>query len=573
MKYSLMAASIIFGLSGQAIAATYKLTELPTSDIGKMHYVTDVNESGDAIGRVTGLFNLPVDISYIDFQDNSITSYYDSYKRILENRDETISFTLDDIENGDALSTDAEAHNFMLGYLSSGTQSASAEFQKISSVAGLEFTGTSVNLVDIFDIESPDYAGLTRSVSNSMTAVAADGTVVGWGSAPFKKITFTPEGESEAKTYFVRDWHARAIVISPGGKRVTLEPEFTEYGGYSIATDITLTDEGNYLVVGQASVGLPENSQTTITDNCDDKDEPEAVCIWRQGRGVYDLRAYQWTLDKDFNVIEAKNLGIGLERKDDEDNPFYSSAYAINKAGIAVGKSRVRIDDSLKAFEEPGYYQDGQFFTLREHDDFYQTGYALDINDNNVIAGYVGRQNQGTLFEVNGFYYDMNDKELVEIPSYFSGSDTFVRDINNAGYMVGEGETEKNVSNSRSEAFMYKIGDEKLTNINDLLPCKSDDFPYTVSEAIRITDDNTIYAVATKTVTKLDSFGNVDKDSDGNEASESVVVPVVLTKTGSTELSECVAPETETYERQSASLSWLSLLALPLLWVRRRRQK
>ncbi|TMP34250.1 DUF3466 family protein [Pseudoalteromonas rubra] len=573
MKYSLMAASIIFGLSGQAIAAPYKLTELPTSDIGKMHYVTDVNESGDAIGRVTNLYNLPVDITYIDFQDNSITSYYDNYKGLLEDRDETISFTLDDIQNGDALSTDAEALTFMLGYLSSGAQGASAEFQKVSSVAGLEYAGNSVNLIDIFDVESPDYAGLTRSVSNALTAVAADGTVVGWGSAPFKKITFTPEGESEAKTYFVRDWHARGIVISPGGKRIILDPPFTQYGGYSIANDITLTDEGNYLVVGQASIGLPENSQTTITDNCDDKSEPEAACIWRQGRGVYDLRAYQWTLDKDFNVIDTKDLGIGLERKDDENNPFYSSAYAINKAGIAIGKSRIRIDDSLKAFEEPGYYQDGQFFTLREHDDFYQSGFALDINDSNVIAGYVGRQIQGSLFDVTGFYYDMNDKKFVELPIYFSGSDTRVRDINNVGYMVGEGEVEKNVTNPRTEAFMYKIGDEKLTNINDLLPCKSDDFPYTVSEAIRITDDNTIYAVAAKTVTKLDSFGNPDKDSDGNVALESVVVPVVLTQTGSTELEQCVAPETETYERQSASLGWLSLLALPLAWTRRRRRK
>ncbi|WP_125780195.1 DUF3466 family protein [Pseudoalteromonas rubra] len=573
MKYSLMAASIIFGLSGAVSAAPYTLTELPTSDIGKMHYVTDANESGEAIGRVTGLYNLPVDISYIDFQDSSIVDYYDTYKRILENREETISFTLDDIENGDALTTDAEAHNFMLGYLSSGTQSASAEFQKISSVSGLEFTGTSVNLIDLFDVESPDYAGLTRSVSNAVTAIAADGTVAGWGSAPFKKITFTPEGESEAKTYFVRDWHARGIVISPGGKRVTLEPEFTEYGGYSIATDITLTDEGNYLVVGQASVGLPENSQTTITDNCDNKDEPEAVCIWRQGRGIYDLRAFQWTLDKDFNVIETENLGIGLERKDDEDNPFYSSAFAINKAGVAVGKSRIRIDDSLKAYEEPGYYQNGQFFTLREHDVFDQAGNAVDINDSNVIAGYVGRQYQGSLFEVAGFYYDMSNKTFAELPSYFSGSDTYVRDINNTGYIVGQGEIEKNVSNPRNEAFMYKIGDEKLTNINDLLPCQSDEFPYVVAEAIRITDDNTIYAVATKTVKKLDSFGNPDKDSDGNEASESVTIPVVLTKTGSTELEQCVAPEAETYERQSASLSWLSLLALPLLWVRRRRQK
>jgi hypothetical protein len=573
MKYSLMAASIIFGLSGQALAATYKLTELPTSDIGKMNYIIDTNESGEAIGQVTGLFKLPVDTSYIDFEDSSITNFYDSYKRLLEDREETIDFTLDDIKNGNVLETNAEAHNFMLSYLLSGTQSASAEFQKIASVSGFEFTGTSVNLIDIFDVESSDYVGLTRSVSNALTAIAEDGTIVGWGSAPYSKITFTPEGESEAKTYFVRDWHARGIVIAPSGKRVTLEPAFTEYGGYSIATDITLTDEGNYLVVGQASVGLPENSKTTITDNCDDKDEPEAVCIWRQSRLVYDLHAYQWTLDKDFNVIESKDLGIGLVRKDDENNPFYSSAYAVNKAGIVVGKSRVRIDDSLKAFQEPGYYQDGQFFTLREHDDYRQSGNAVDINNSNVIAGYVGRQNQNTLFDVKGFYYDMNDKALVEIPSYFNGSDTYVRDINNQGYMVGQGETEKNVSNPRSEAFMYKIGDEKLTNINDLLPCKSDEFPYTVAEAIRITDDNTIYAVATKTVKKLDTLGNVDKDSDGNEDSESVVIPVVLTKTGSTEIDQCVAPEAETYERQSGTLGWLSLLALPLVWGRRRRHK
>ena len=77
MKYKLLAASILATLSTSAISATYQLSELGTPDNAKFSYVTDASESGHIIGLTNGLYNLPIDISYIDFTDNLIENAYD----------------------------------------------------------------------------------------------------------------------------------------------------------------------------------------------------------------------------------------------------------------------------------------------------------------------------------------------------------------------------------------------------------------------------------------------------------------------------------------------------------------
>ena len=139
--------------------------------------------------------------------------------------------------------------------------------------------------------------------------------------------------------------------------------------------------------------------------------------------------------------------------------------------------------------------------------------------------------------------------------------------------VVGEGETDIfNSSSRRREGFMYTIGEDKIVNINSLLPCYEADgetrFKYTVAEAKAINNNNEIFGVATKTVEKTDSFGNVVLDVDGNIEYESVAVAVKLTPTsGSVE--ECPAQEIEEYERQSSSFPWYTLLLLPLAAMRR----
>ena len=78
MKYKLLAASVLATLSTSALSATYQLTGLGSFEAAKHTYVTDVSENGHILGQANRLFNLPIDISYIDYTESSINSAYDA---------------------------------------------------------------------------------------------------------------------------------------------------------------------------------------------------------------------------------------------------------------------------------------------------------------------------------------------------------------------------------------------------------------------------------------------------------------------------------------------------------------
>ncbi|MDN3483988.1 DUF3466 family protein [Pseudoalteromonas sp. APC 3224] len=575
MKYKLLAASVLATLSTSALSATYQLTELGDFEAAKHTYVTDVSENGHVIGQANGLFNLPIDISYIDFTDNIIKSAYDTEVKRFENIDKEITFTLDDIENNDAVYTNADAHTFMVGFLSS--RSEDFEYQKISSLIATSYNNGLISEQSLFDESSLDYDGLTRSVSNFYTGVAQDGTTVGWGSAAFDKVSFTPDGETDEETWFTREFIERGILISAGGVEVPLLPEFTEHGGTSKASDIVATDTG-YIVVGNVSVSIPAERQTTITDNCDGLDEPVMACIEslnsRSTRGVFNKTAVKWTLDSTFNVTSTELLGLALTPEEDEDRtPFNSIALAVNSNGIAVGSSDTRdIDNDNRIYSMPTYFKDGKVVDFINQQDDWEGGKAFAINDNDIIAGYATKRIEGSKRN-KLFYHDINTNTTVFPEDYFISSSSYANDINNQGYIVGEGDVGDTASTRRSEAFIYKIGDDKITNLNNLLPCFDSDgetsFSYKMVEAKSINENNEVFGVATKTVEKLDSLGEVITDINGNIQYESVAVAVKLSPIANGEVENCKAPDAEFYERSSASFSWFGLLLLPLVGLRR----
>ena len=137
MKYKLLAASVLATLSTSALSATYALTELGNFENAKHTYVTDVSENGHVIGLANGLYNIPIDISYIDFTDSLIKNAYTNEVNSFELSDKEITFTLDDIENNDAIYTNADAHTFMVRFLSN--LSANFEYQKISSIVATNY--------------------------------------------------------------------------------------------------------------------------------------------------------------------------------------------------------------------------------------------------------------------------------------------------------------------------------------------------------------------------------------------------------------------------------------------------
>ena len=577
MKYKLLAASVLATLSTSALSATYQLTELGDFEAAKHTYVTDVSENGHVIGVANGLYNLPIDISYIDFTDNSIESAYNNEVRTFELSDKEITFTLNDIENNDAIYTNADAHAFMVRFISG--LSGNFEYQKISSLVAVKYSSTSAIEQPLFDIASVDYNGLTRSTSNFYNGVAEDGTTVGWGSAPFEKTTFTPDGETVEETWFTRDFIERGILISEDGVEVPLVPEFAEYGGTSKASDIVATDTG-YIVVGNVSVGIPTERQTTLTDNCDGLDEPIMACINsfnnnnRNNRGLFNKTAVKWILDSAYNVTSTELLGLALTPKEDEDNnPFISNALAVNKNGIAVGFSNTRyFDRDATILTMPTYFKDGDVVDFINQQDDWQGGKAFAINDNDIVVGYASKGIEGKLRN-KLFYHDINTNTTVFPEDYFISSSSYANDINNQGYIVGEGEIGETESTRISEAFIYKIGDDKITNLNSLLPCYDSDgetsFSYKMVEAKSINENNEVFGVATKRVEKRNSLGEVVTDINGNIEYESVAVAVKLSPIANGEVENCKAPDAEFYERSSASFSWFGLLLLPLVGLRR----
>jgi len=576
MKRTTLAASIAAAFCSQAFAATYELTELPSMEGVKHTYVADANESGFAIGQTRGVFNLPIDLSYIDYEDSSLTSFYDQVKREYELIDKTITFTLDDIKNNNAVATNADAHSFMMRYLTA--QSSNGEIQKLVDGFAITFNGQQVQEQVLFDTASSDYDGLTRSVSNFLNSVAEDGTIAGWGSSPFAKTTFT-NSDGDQLTQFETPWFSRGIIIKPSGEKVTLDPKEATLGGYTKAMDVVHLDDGSYLVAGQSSVSISKNGQELYDDQCKGESQSIAVCRWTRQRSetFYNANAFLWKLDADFNLIEATDLGLGLTPFDDEDNAFVSGGLAVNKNGIVAGFSPIRTprtNDNEKSGQiVAGYFKDGSFTAAPKVNDDFESGKAVDINENNVLIGNQFRRIEGNGTSTVGFYVDINNNVEADIGGFFLGSDVAVESINNSGYIVGQAEVDKNTSNRRREAFIYKMGDEKITNINNLLPCKDpatgENFKYTVAEANKITDGNIIYGIATKTVEKRNTKGEVVTDVDGKVEYESIAVPVVLTPIAG-ELETCLAPEVELYERKSASWGWLSLLMLPLVHIRRK---
>lgn len=575
MKYKLLAASILATMSTSALSATYKLTELSSFDEAKHKYVTDVSENGHMIGVANGLYNLPIDTSYINFTDSLIKDAYKLAKENFKLIDKEITFTLDDIENNNAAVTNPDAHNFMLSFLSS--RANDTEYQKLANNVAIKFSDNEQDAQEqvIFDIASVDFAGLTRSVQNIYSSITDDGVAVGFGSAPYEKQEFTPDGDDE-EIHFVRDFISRGVVISDSGVVVPIVPEFDEFGGISVATDIVQTNSG-YTVVGQVSTGIPEDRQENIDENCDGEDEPVSVCVealYRSSKSrLFNLTAVKWSLDSNFNITDTEQLGLGLTPEDDEGQAFISSALAVNNNGVVAGTSDVRDNDRSSTIRTlPVYFKNGEIKEILNQDDGWFSGKSLAISNNDVIVGHGIRPIDGAN-RYKFFYHDIASGSTVFPTDYFNSSSSFANDINDNGYVVGEGETDVfNSGTRRRQAFLYQIGEDAITNVNDLLPCYESDgetrYKYVMSEAKSINNNNEIFGVATKTVEKTDSLGGVVRDNNGEIEYESVAVPVKLTPIDG-EVEQCSPPETETYERQSGSLPWYTLLLLPLVGLRR----
>ncbi|WP_394228637.1 DUF3466 family protein [Pseudoalteromonas spongiae] len=575
MKYKLLAAAVFAAITPQVQGATpYVLEELGNLDYAKHAYVTDANEAGQAVGMAQGVFNIVIDIAELDFEDTRLINSYKDRERIFENRDEEITFTLDDIENGN-INGDAQEflQDFLLRYYNIST------YQKISGSTSTEFNiaieyNNSTQERVIYDVEHPDYdGGLTRSVENILTSIAEDGVKAGWGSAPYTKIQFTEDGETESETHYIRDFTRRGVVINNAGERVDLMPSEATYGGISGAYNIVQKSDG-YLVVGETSISIAPDTQESLDDRCDGEKSPVEVCRETYINSLYNRHATMWRLDSNLNVLETVDLGLGfIPDEDEQKKAWRSAALAVNENEIAVGYSDVKYRDSSRVYSYPVYYKNGDVVEFIDEEN-YGPGRATAINNNNIITGYAIKSIENT-DRTKFFYHNVVTGETVFPTDFFKSSSAVATDINDNGLIIGQGEVETSSSaNRRKEAFIYDINTDTFTNLNDLLPCFANDgessFPYVVAEATSISNDGTVYGVATKTVDKRDAQGNVVVDANGKVEQESVVVSVKLKYNAEGVAEKCPEKAQETYERQGASFGALGLLLLPLVAIRRR---
>lgn len=580
MKYKLLAAAVFAAITPQVQGATpYVLEELGNLDYAKHAYVTDANEAGQAVGMAQGVFNIVIDIAELDFESSAMTTAYRNRERVFENRDEEITFTLDDIENGNI---NGDAQQFLQDFLRE--YYASSLYQKISGGRVSEFNiaveyNDSTQERVIYDVEHPDYdGGLTRSVENILTSIAEDGVKAGWGSAPYTKIQFTEDGETESETHYIRDFTRRGFVMTNTGERVDLMPTEATYGGISGAYNIVQVSDG-YLVVGETSVSIASDSQESLDESCDGEKVPVEVChesyVASGSRPLYNRHATMWRLDNALNVIETVDLGLGIVPDEDEQKRAWrSTALAVNENEIAVGYSVVRYRDGDSIRQYPVYYKDGNVVEFINEYDYLSGGRAVAINNSNIITGYASKNIENTARN-KFFYHNVATGETTFPTDFFKSSSVVATDINDNGLIIGQGEVETSSSASRrQEAFIYDINKDTFTNLNDLLPCFANDgessFPYVVAEAISISNDGTVYGTATKTVDKRDAQGNVVVDANGKVEQESVVVSVKLKYNAEGVAEKCPEKAQETYERQGASFGALGLLLLPLVAIRRR---
>ena len=578
MKYKLLAAAVFAAITPQVQGATpYVLEELGNLSYAKHAFVTDMNEAGQAIGMAQGVFDIHIDTAALDFDDSRLKNFYDSRERYFESIEQEITFTLEDIQNG-TINGDAQRflQDYLLNYYTDTT------LQKISNNANTEFY-ISVEFNNpteeqvVYDVTDPDYNGLTRSVETNLTAISEDGVKVGWGSAPYTKVDFVPEGDTESETHYIREFTRRAFLLTPSGERVDLQPIEQTYGGMSIATDVLKVSDG-YVVFGESSVSIASDSLERLEERCDGEQLPLEACyegyVTSTSFPLYNRHATKWVLDSNFNVIDTIDLGLGIIPDEDEaKSAWISTALGANENDIAVGYSVVRYDGDKRRYY-PVYFQNGEVVEFIDEDKYQQGGRAVSINQHNVFTGYAIERIEGT-DRSKFFYHDIATGETRYPDDFFKSSSSRANDINDNGLIVGQGEVETTSSaRRRQEGFIYNINTETFTNLNDLLPCYESDgetpYAYVVSEAIGILNDGTVYGTATKTVDKRDAQGNVVVDNTGKVEQESIVVPVKLTYNPDGVADSCPPKEKETYERQGASTGFIGLLLLPLVAIRRR---
>lgn len=552
MKYKLLTISILSGVflsSQDALAAKYKVTEVPQLSEYKQHFAMDINDSGEVLGVARDRFNFPY---YIE-------SYLDNLSGCGVTDEEKTSGKFD--------AASSSCIKTALRGLSNN-----ATYQKIGDSNAFVSRQGNTDIVNLLDVVDSELNSLTYSNQEALRAINANGIAVGSASAPFKPISFQQTGDNASSTpikLWQRDFSSRALVYV-NGQTKTIAPESTLHGGRSEATDIS--DSG--YVSGLTSTGIPQTVLTSINNDCKNELNPVAVCVWRKDvdalrtnpfTGLYTSRAAVWKLDGNGDVESTQVYPLGFTPSSTQTANYFTTATAVNDTGLAVGFGHVEGRDNRLPIM-PLYYQNNETKSFVDVNEYNQ-GFSLDVNDSGLIVGVVQFFRDGT--NNNQFFtYDINSGEFATPSTFYEQAESVANGVNNKGKVVGEGEYEITTSNQRRRhGFLYDTVSKEFFDLNDLIECNS---KYEIVQTRAINNKDQIVATALKKVDRRDALGEVVKDSNGTVLKEDIAVTVILDPIAG-EIDDCSQVEQPPLERKGASTGLFASLGLLLLACFRRR--
>ncbi len=597
---SLVALGVIGVLQSAQAAPVYEVVNIEDYDLNgtlegtRLGYAFGVNANDELVGVAKGkkkLTSSDAESDIIDIEDGITES-------------ETITYSI---------TSAIVANNY--AFVAAQNSSAGAWVPTFESINGTtdpsDMTAEQVNSVDSF------YYGINDA-----------GIKVGSMTAPEQKVVNTSTTDDAEDFWYFRDYELRAVAMD-GNTEIPLPPPYTQYvdddgktvelGGWSEATAVNNSN----LIVGYASTGLSKYGKERANACLNSDALPLEVCIQREqypntagARNIqYQTRAYVWQLNND--VPAPTELPLGLE-PGDSTYVFTAQALGVSDNGVVAGRSHVyRNGNTKKLAQDAAYWMkdaDGnyKYHWIPMEDDIYSS-VAYDVNDSGIVVGSYRSYLQGYLRD-KFFYFDSNNPDATYVtPNDFATKLTDLsskpKDINNQGQVVGNIETTYDKEKKRPKAgFLFDKSTAEFSNLNDLLTCESKGFEknadgtwsrhkvaiqdgsgktlsyeanIVIADATSINEAGTIVgtALVRKPSYQLDDDGNVvtnngkplfELNGAGEPVTSYVARMVVLKPTSSGEA--CTVEDSidaGDYERKgAASLAWL--LALPLVWLRRR---
>jgi len=559
-------------------AATYQVIETGSSSTHKFTAAKAKNSNGISVLSASQLFNYPVQFDLLSDSDYTAIQ---SLASVSHSQDTLLG----DIEDIDALKAGTPTANdfaWVVKYLQQTSRVQSSLFQKVGGGNVLSNNGTENSVVNIFD-QNLSNGKLSYSTTDLVYGITNDDWIYGSASAPYLPLTFTKSND-DTVTHWIRAFTSRGYITVDNGNTVKeILPTESQLGGESGLLNIN----DNHVGVGYVSTAIKQSVLDSIADEtggCADpdvlKDVPFEVCVRRamqvESDGVFTLEATKFTFDEQGNVTSTESLGNLVTPNTDDTRIFKSYAQAINNNGVAVGfahgwaKGEVAEPATNEARSLYAVmYKDGKALSFTKEPTKEFNSRAFDINDAGIAVGYVTKSINGSA-RTKFYYIDTNSSDLTLVfpNDFFNGSSSIAKAINEQGLIVGEGEIETQNDSAtnprRRHGFLYDINNDKFNDLNDFLACDS---IYTIVTANGINENNEISATALVKVNRRDAFGNLVQDAEGNQLTEDVIRAVNLKPTTG-EIEDCSQVE-EKIKRQGAAFSWLSLLLLPLVMVRR----